>query len=74
LDTKWRQIVPRKVNADTQEVIRKILKDGRGVRDVDFRDMACDEEYQSEALRIAEEFSASDAEAIDIAERDMSKP
>jgi len=65
--------VPRKMNGDTQRVTGKILKDWRTVIDAEFRDMACDMEYQSEALRIAEEFSASDTEALDIAERDMSK-
>jgi hypothetical protein len=35
--------------------------------------MIVDKEYQGEALRIAEQFAASDAEALDITEQDMPK-
>jgi hypothetical protein len=34
-----------------------------------FRPMASDKRYQREALRLAEQFSASDAEAIELGER-----
>ena len=36
-----------------------------------FRPMAKDKQYQREALRLAEQFSASDAETIEIGERDL---
>ncbi len=36
-----------------------------------FRPMASDKRYQREALRIAKQFSASDSETIEIAERDL---
>ena len=36
-----------------------------------FRPMATDKQYQHEALRLAEQFSASDAETIEIGERDL---
>jgi hypothetical protein len=47
----------------------------RGAREDDcaFQGMLVDKEYQGEALRIAEQFAASDAEALDITEQDMSK-
>lgn len=66
--------MPGKVNADDREMNGKILKDRRKAVDREFQAMTCDKEYQVEALQITEEFSASDAETIEIAERDMSKP
>jgi hypothetical protein len=36
-----------------------------------FAGMATDKQYQREALRIAEEFAASDAEALELTERDL---
>jgi hypothetical protein len=36
-----------------------------------FRDMAHDKSYQSQALLIAEQFAASDAEAMELCERDL---
>lgn len=36
-----------------------------------FRPMTADKHYQREALRVAEQFSASDAETIEIGERDL---
>jgi hypothetical protein len=36
-----------------------------------FRPMATDKRYRREALRVAEQFSASDAETIEIGERDL---
>jgi hypothetical protein len=36
-----------------------------------FRGMADDKQYQREALMIAEQFAASDAEAIELSERDL---
>ena len=36
-----------------------------------FRPMAGDKRYQGEALRLAEQFSVSDAETIEIGERDL---
>jgi hypothetical protein len=36
-----------------------------------FRDMAHDKSYQSQALLIAERFAASDAEAMELCERDL---
>jgi hypothetical protein len=36
-----------------------------------FRDMAGDKQYQREALQIAEQFAASDAETIELSERDL---
>jgi hypothetical protein len=36
-----------------------------------FIGMAGDKQYQREALRIAEEFAASDAEALELTERDL---
>jgi hypothetical protein len=36
-----------------------------------FKGMAEDQAYQEEAVRIAEEFAASDAEALEICEREM---
>ncbi len=50
------------------------MKDKRNAIDHEFQAMTCDKEYQAETLQITEEFSASDAETIEIAERDMSKP
>jgi hypothetical protein len=36
-----------------------------------FRGMADDKQYQREALMIAEQFAASDAEALELSERDL---
>lgn len=36
-----------------------------------FQGMAEDKQYQREALCIAEEFAASDAEALELTERDL---
>ena len=36
-----------------------------------FRGMAHDKRYQREALRVIEEFATSDAEAIELSERDL---
>ncbi len=36
-----------------------------------FRPIATDKRYQSEAMHIAKQFSASDAESIEIGERDL---
>ena len=36
-----------------------------------FRPMATDKRYQSEAMHIAKQFSASDVESIEIGERDL---
>ena len=36
-----------------------------------FRGMAEDKEYQRETLRVAEQFARSDAEAIELSERDL---
>jgi hypothetical protein len=66
--------VPRKVNPDTQEVTGKMQKDIGAAIDREFQAMTFDREYQDEALRIAEEFLASDAETISIAEKELSKP
>ncbi|MGC1418010.1 MAG: hypothetical protein WA817_22160 [Candidatus Acidiferrum sp.] len=41
--------------------------------DAAFQGMAEDEDYQSEALQIAEEFAASDLESLKITEQDMSQ-
>jgi hypothetical protein len=40
--------------------------------DAAFQRMAEDQDYQTEALQIAEEFMASDLEALEIVEREMS--
>jgi hypothetical protein len=37
-----------------------------------FRPMATDKRYRREALRLAEQFSGSDAETIELGERDLS--
>jgi hypothetical protein len=39
-----------------------------------FRPMASDKRYQREALRLAEQFSASDAETLELSERDLIGP
>ena len=65
--------MPRKADVSTKKVTRAELKDGRVFDDCAFQGMIVDEEYQSEALRIAGEFAASDAEALDITLQDMSK-
>lgn len=36
-----------------------------------FRGMADDKQYQREALRLAQHFAASDAEALELSERDL---
>lgn len=43
----------------------------RNAIDDEFRGMADDKHYQREALRIAEQFAASDAEALELSERDL---
>ncbi len=43
----------------------------RKATDDAFRGMAGDKQYQREALKIAEEFAASDAEALELSERDL---
>ena len=48
---------------DTRAVKRKAIDDA-------FRGMADDKLYQCEALLIAEQFAASDAEAMELCERD----
>ena len=65
--------MPRKADVSMKKVPRAELKDGRVFDDCDFQGMIVDEEYQSEALRIAAQFAASDAGALDITEQDMSK-
>jgi hypothetical protein len=52
------------VAAYVRAVERKAIDDA-------FRDMADDKQYQREALMIAEQFAASDAEAIELSERDL---
>jgi hypothetical protein len=39
-----------------------------------FRPMASDKRYQREALELADEFSASDAETFELSERDLIGP
>jgi hypothetical protein len=50
--------------AYVQAVERKAIDDA-------FRGMADDKQYQREALMIAEQFAASDAEALELSERDL---
>jgi hypothetical protein len=50
--------------AGIQAAERKAIDDA-------FRGMADDKLYQREGLRIAEEFAASDTEALDLSERDL---
>ena len=52
------------VSAYLRALERKAIDDA-------FRGMAEDKEYQREALRIAEQFAHSDAEAIELSERDL---
>jgi hypothetical protein len=52
------------VAAYVRAVERKAIDDA-------FRGMADDKQYQREALMIAEQFTASDAEAIELSERDL---
>ncbi len=52
------------LTAYVRAVERKAIDDS-------FRDMADDKQYQREALMIAEQFAASDAESIELSERDL---
>jgi hypothetical protein len=52
------------LSAYVRAVERKAIDDA-------FRGMADDKQYQREALLIAEQFAASDAEALELSERDL---
>ena len=52
---------------DRQTIAREAVDDA-------FKSMAADEDYKRDVVQIAEQFAASDAEALEICERDMRKP
>jgi hypothetical protein len=57
----------RALTAHVRAMERKAIDDA-------FRPMASDKRYQREALRLAEQFSASDAETLELSERDLIGP
>jgi hypothetical protein len=56
--------IVRALTAYVRAMRRKAIDDA-------FRGMAGDKEYQREAVSISEEFAASDAEALQLSERDL---
>jgi hypothetical protein len=57
-------LIVNALGAYVRAMERKVIDDA-------FRPMATDKRYQREALRLAEQFSVSDAETIELGERDL---
>lgn len=58
------ELIVNALTAYIRAMERKVIDDA-------FRPMATDKLYRREALRLSEQFSASDAETIELGERDL---